>query len=1167
MTLSPSGRLLLAAFCDGTIRIFDLTGTFNTPQQPRAAKSNHGSSNNSSLEDGLFDMDSSSEDEQELSNFFEYHNDSAHEASPKRGARSRYVLSKEYQRYGAVASQVHAKGVITSLIMDVDIAQDGQYLFAGALRGAQDMIAVHLGGIEAYLDKRLSQPQPSHETPPDLLDLITVYRCSDAKLRGFGACTRLRNGSRRKQYLLFTGKAIKNIHIWKFEPPLDPKLHSAEGDGKWVQLYDTQTNGNTIKSLQFRHDPNGLLQGISKSDDQKLRVWDLSYEQHQGDPKNPFFHKASVIQEFAAKQRKKTPSGRPKRPPFCDAASSETAAFVCGGFAICLCQSYNQISMVKLDVPDISSPYNHTELALPSTQGAVPSRRQQRGELKTIISVAGMAMDPSYVLLEVSDGSIIQYSDGCGQPKVEPVSLSGGVLWQEGLSRKLSVARVGSNGVVVAALSCYNSSSSRGDIVLRALNEEALSEQQRQIGFWGFSRFPKSQKKKSLTAAETGASTDSSRATSYSPSPRLHKAKTSCTSNSFSSTPPPATSQRVTQTACSMAAAKDTPLPPIHQESPHTDISPHPTANISQWTNPPSLAKATPSHCLLSQGGVQLFGTAGTDIAKLMPLECTHNPAETSQTLQALVEVSSTKASSIGATVAQAMPQQTPKKVPKLTHMIFSSSQTPSTTLSKGAAEPAPLKRKVAAFTGVPESCEKAKLRKPPFKKQRTDKANTAVSKPKPNESKGMRVSPEQPLNAPTIAPKKHEHDRTHSLDDLAAAALQLQSMKENNVNASSFIPISTPQLTRPFEKESPESHHPAMTLAGKAVDRIPETPTVESRLATACQIVSTIGKGGVKKVSPDSKTPFRQNVSAVIVLEAGVNGTVEKLAEQAISLMHSRPCSTVTTILTKTSNEAAHQLDTKTATIEGVMGSRANSSKTKRLYADTSTCSSGSKGVELHRSKVGKLASASDVGVASTSIQGSKIQRIIEVKNTTKKPPKISMKGSLANHGALLEQCVEQLVRLDLICSYHIPKTTVEHRMGLADALPSSNLTDRATAQELARMKLAAKHRAQHEKCLKQIIEAARFAVHEFRNAKCLGAIDEAEATYQESIKELYDILMNSVLFFQEEEASTLADQQRWENLRLGVLRTPKLQVSFPFFSVFDEVLACVDAVLKTVR
>jgi hypothetical protein len=41
-----------------------------------------------------------------------------------------------------------------------------------------------------------------------MLDLVSVYRHSDAKLKGFGACTRVRKDG-EVEYRLFTGKGIK----------------------------------------------------------------------------------------------------------------------------------------------------------------------------------------------------------------------------------------------------------------------------------------------------------------------------------------------------------------------------------------------------------------------------------------------------------------------------------------------------------------------------------------------------------------------------------------------------------------------------------------------------------------------------------------------------------------------------------------------------------------------------------------------------------------------------------------------------------------------------------------------------------------------------------------------------------------------------------------------
>merc|ERR1712238_328646 len=53
---------------------------------------------------------------------------------------------------GIIACQIRARGVITSLLMDVAVSQDGLYAFGGVLKGSTELVAVDLTKIELYHD-------------------------------------------------------------------------------------------------------------------------------------------------------------------------------------------------------------------------------------------------------------------------------------------------------------------------------------------------------------------------------------------------------------------------------------------------------------------------------------------------------------------------------------------------------------------------------------------------------------------------------------------------------------------------------------------------------------------------------------------------------------------------------------------------------------------------------------------------------------------------------------------------------------------------------------------------------------------------------------------------------------------------------------------------------
>ena len=105
-----------------------------------------------------------------------------------------------------------------------------------------------------------------------------------------------------------------------------------------------------------------MLQGLSKSDDQKLRIWDLSFEQNICEE---YSKKTSVIKELAKKASSEKQDTRPKRPPYIDVTSTENALAIFGSYVFSGGDSmYNKMGVMTIDVPEIQSPFNHAEIAV-----------------------------------------------------------------------------------------------------------------------------------------------------------------------------------------------------------------------------------------------------------------------------------------------------------------------------------------------------------------------------------------------------------------------------------------------------------------------------------------------------------------------------------------------------------------------------------------------------------------------------------------------------------------------------------------------------------------------------------------------------------------------------------------------------------------------------------
>ena len=139
---------------------------------------------------------------------------------------------------------------------------------------------------------------------------IAVYAHQDAKLKGFGAATKLLRQAHPlltdsssasspasqqvatvngdcdvAHYRLICGRGIKNMHIWSvvadYRPVRSTEADSSEsadsGPMRWTLLFDVPTNGMTIELIGFRHNGN---MAFSRSKGYGLRLWDLTRNAH-----------------------------------------------------------------------------------------------------------------------------------------------------------------------------------------------------------------------------------------------------------------------------------------------------------------------------------------------------------------------------------------------------------------------------------------------------------------------------------------------------------------------------------------------------------------------------------------------------------------------------------------------------------------------------------------------------------------------------------------------------------------------------------------------------------------------------------------------------------------------------------------------------------------------
>ena len=144
-------------------------------------------------------------------------------------------------KHGTIVGHIAARAPHQSLLQ-VAVTEDCRFAFAGVLRGSAQMLALDLSHLPTWsnYDRKSKLAVMRH---------VGVYAHQDAKLKGFGAVTRLLEGGGTNfaEYRLICGRGIKNMHIWSVA------MAHEGSEPTWTLLYDAPTNGMTIELIGFRN--------------------------------------------------------------------------------------------------------------------------------------------------------------------------------------------------------------------------------------------------------------------------------------------------------------------------------------------------------------------------------------------------------------------------------------------------------------------------------------------------------------------------------------------------------------------------------------------------------------------------------------------------------------------------------------------------------------------------------------------------------------------------------------------------------------------------------------------------------------------------------------------------------------------------------------------------
>eukprot|EP01035_Chromulina_nebulosa_P018321 gene18321-24010_t len=277
------------------------------------------------------------------------------------------------------------------------------------------------------------------------INLLYSYSHNDPKLKGFSSVTRLlTNNPDDEKYLIASGKGIKNVHIWQFDPV---------SDTKWMCLYDLPTNGITIECISFR---NNGKEFFTKSSGSNLRLWNISSSQLDSQSK----------------------------PTYDDIANSGDVIVALDNFAFGGAYSF---AMVRIDAPKSA---NRDIIQIPERSSEDENGNRRKRLMRQIDKVLG-TKDSIHILALCTDGGVMYFHNNT--TTLELIELSS-IQRDPDIDSVWAMNRVGLYGDVVLMRAeksnCRKYTTIYVDLLLDIASQEIkstrISKEEKSWNDWGY---------------------------------------------------------------------------------------------------------------------------------------------------------------------------------------------------------------------------------------------------------------------------------------------------------------------------------------------------------------------------------------------------------------------------------------------------------------------------------------------------------------------------------------------------------------------------------------------------------------------------------------------------------------------------------------------------------